>query len=143
MDFELTADQREIQELTRDLAEAEIVPNAAAWDREHRFPHELFPKLAELGLMAVCVPEEYGGAGADFLSYVLVPEELSRADAGRGVTNEVALTRAPADSSSFGQRRKPGTPNRAPTRTAHTQRSPGRACPAEWSTRSPTSPGCS
>jgi butyryl-CoA dehydrogenase len=86
MDFELTADQREIQELTRDLAEAEIVPNAAAWDREHRFPQELFPKLAELGLMGVCVPEEYGGAGADFISYVLVLEELSRADAGVGVT---------------------------------------------------------
>jgi alkylation response protein AidB-like acyl-CoA dehydrogenase len=86
MDFELTADQREIQELTRDLAQAEIVPNAAAWDREHRFPQELFPKLAELGLMGVCVPEEYGGSGADFLSYVLVLEELSRADAGVGVT---------------------------------------------------------
>ena len=86
MDFELTADQREIQALTRELAEAEIVPNAAAWDREHRFPDELFPKLAELGLMGVCVPEEYGGAGADFLSYVLVLEELSRADAGVGVT---------------------------------------------------------
>ena len=86
MDFELTADQREIQALARDVAEAEIVPNAAAWDREHRFPQELFPKLAELGLMGVCVPEEYGGAGADFLSYILVLEELSRADAGVGVT---------------------------------------------------------
>ena len=86
MDFELTADQREIQALARDVAEAEIVPNASAWDREHRFPQELFPKLAELGLMGVCVPEEYGGAGADFLSYILVLEELSRADAGVGVT---------------------------------------------------------
>ena len=86
MDFELTGDQREIQALTRDLAETEIVPHAAAWDREHRFPGELFPKLAELGLMGACVPEEYGGAGADFLSYVLVLEELSRADAGVGVT---------------------------------------------------------
>jgi len=86
MDFELTADQREIQGLARDLAEAEIVPNAAAWDRDHRFPDELYPKLAELGLMGVCVPEEYGGAGADFVSYILVLEELSRADAGVGVT---------------------------------------------------------
>jgi alkylation response protein AidB-like acyl-CoA dehydrogenase len=86
MDFELTADQRAIQTLTRELADAEIAPNAAAWDREHRFPDELFPKLAELGLMGVCVPEEYGGVGADFLSYVLVLEELSRADAGVGVT---------------------------------------------------------
>jgi len=86
MDFELTADQQAVQTLTRELAEAEIVPNAASWDREHSFPDELFPKLAELGLMGVCVPEEYGGAGADFLSYVLVLEELSRADAGVGVT---------------------------------------------------------
>jgi alkylation response protein AidB-like acyl-CoA dehydrogenase len=86
MDFELTPEQREIQRLTRELAEAEIVPEAAAWDRDHRFPAELFPKLAEVGLMGVCVPEEYGGAGADFLSYILVLEELSRADAGVGVT---------------------------------------------------------
>jgi alkylation response protein AidB-like acyl-CoA dehydrogenase len=86
MDFELTADQRAIQTLTRELAEAEIVPNATSWDREHRFPDELYPKLAELGLMGVCVPEEYGGAGADFLSYILVLEELSRGDAGVGVT---------------------------------------------------------
>jgi alkylation response protein AidB-like acyl-CoA dehydrogenase len=86
MDFELTPEQREIQRLTRELAEAEIVPEAASWDRDHRFPGELFPKLAEVGLMGVCVPEEYGGAGADFLSYILVLEELSRADAGVGVT---------------------------------------------------------
>jgi butyryl-CoA dehydrogenase len=86
MDFALTADQREIQTLAREFADAEIAPHAAAWDREHRFPHDVFAQLAELGLMGVCVPEEYGGAGADFLSYVLVLEELSRADAGVGVT---------------------------------------------------------
>src|SRR5690349_21738080 len=86
MDFELTSDQREIQALTREFAQAEIEPHAAEWDREHRFPRELYGKLAELGLMGVCVPEELGGAGADFLSYVLVLEELSRADAGVGVT---------------------------------------------------------
>ena len=86
MDFDLTVDQRAIQALAHELAEAEIVPNAASWDREHRFPDELFPKLAELGLMGVCVPEEHGGAGADFVSYILVLEELSRADAGVGVT---------------------------------------------------------
>jgi alkylation response protein AidB-like acyl-CoA dehydrogenase len=86
VDFELTPDQREIQALAREFARAEIEPHAAEWDREHRFPAELYPKLAELGLMGVCVPEEYGGAGADFVSYVLVLEELSRADAGVGVT---------------------------------------------------------
>ena len=86
MDFELTADQREIQALTREFTAAEIEPHAAEWDREHRFPKELFGKLAELGLMGACIPEEYGGAGADFLSYILVLEELSRGDAGVGVT---------------------------------------------------------
>ena len=86
MDFLLTPDQREIQALARDVARAEIEPHASEWDRDHRFPRELYPKLAELGLMGVCIPEEYGGAGADFLSYVLVLEELSRADAGVGVT---------------------------------------------------------
>jgi alkylation response protein AidB-like acyl-CoA dehydrogenase len=86
VDFELSPEQKEIQALAREFAAAEIEPNAAAWDREHRFPTEIFGRLAELGLMGVCVPEEYGGAGADFLSYILVLEELSRADAGVGVT---------------------------------------------------------
>ena len=86
MDFRLSDDQRAIQALAREVAQAEIEPRAAEWDREHRFPRELFPRLAELGLMGVCIPEEYGGAGADFLSYILVLEELSRADAGVGVT---------------------------------------------------------
>jgi alkylation response protein AidB-like acyl-CoA dehydrogenase len=102
MDFELTPDQRAIQTLTRELAEAEIVPHATSWDREHRFPDELYPKLAELGLMGVCVPEEYGGAGADFLSYILVLEELSRADAGVGVTVAVHTSATTLPILSFG-----------------------------------------
>ena len=86
MDFSLTDEQREIQTLTREFADAEITPHAAEWDRNHTFPRDLYAKLAELGLMGVCIPEELGGAGADFLSYILVLEELSRADAGVGVT---------------------------------------------------------
>jgi len=86
MDFELSPEQREIQALTRDFVRAEVEPYAADWDREHHFPRDVFAKLGEIGLMGVCVPEEYGGAGADFVSYVLVLEELSRADAGVGVT---------------------------------------------------------
>src|SRR5437764_2849146 len=89
MDFALSDDQREIQALAREFARAEIEPNAAEWDRAHAFPQELLGKLAKLGLMGVCIPEAYGGAGADFLSYVLVLEELSRADAGVGVTGAV------------------------------------------------------
>jgi alkylation response protein AidB-like acyl-CoA dehydrogenase len=83
---ELSDEQREIRDLARRFADEEIAPQAAAWDREHTFPRDVFTHLGELGLMGVCVPEEHGGAGADFLSYVLVLEELSRADAGVGVT---------------------------------------------------------
>ena len=86
VDFALSPDQREIQALAREFAQAEIEPHAAAWDREHRFPRDLFDRLGSLGLMGACVPEEYGGAGADFLSYILLLEELSRGDAGVGVT---------------------------------------------------------
>jgi len=102
MDFELTQDQREIQGLARDFARAEIDPHAAAWDRDHKFPRALFGKLAELGLMGTCVPDEYGGAGADFLSYILVLEELSRADAGVGVTVAVHTSAATLPILAFG-----------------------------------------
>ena len=88
---ELSDEQREIRELTRRFAEEVIVPDAPAWDREHRFPVEVFSQLGELGLMGVNVPEEHGGAGADFLSYVLVLEELSRGDAGVGTTLAVHI----------------------------------------------------
>jgi butyryl-CoA dehydrogenase len=83
---ELTHEQEEIRDLARRFADEKIAPKAAEWDRGHIFPRELFGELGELGLMGVCVPEARGGAGADFLSYVLVLEELSRGDAGVGVT---------------------------------------------------------
>jgi butyryl-CoA dehydrogenase len=83
---ELSDEQREIRDLARRFADEEIAPHATGWDREHRFPREVFRALGELGLMGACVPVEHGGAGADFLAYVLVLEELSRADAGVGVT---------------------------------------------------------
>jgi alkylation response protein AidB-like acyl-CoA dehydrogenase len=94
VEFELSAEQREIQAVAREFADAEIAPHAGEWDREHRFPRELVPKLAELGFMGVCIPEELGGAGADFLSYMLVLEEISRADAGIGVTVAVHTSAA-------------------------------------------------
>ena len=86
MNLELTPEQREIQSLAREFADERIAPEAAAWDRAHGFPRELLGALGQLGLLGVCVPEEHGGAGADFVSYILVLEELSRADAGVGVT---------------------------------------------------------
>ena len=83
---ELTDEQRAIRDLARRFADEVVAPEAPAWDREHRFPRELFTRLGDLGLMGVCVPAEHGGAGADYLAYALVLEELSRADAGVGVT---------------------------------------------------------
>ncbi len=89
---ELEPEQREIRDLARRFADEFVVPAAPAWDREHHFPSEVLAQLAELGLMGVCIPEEHGGAGADFLSYVLVLEELSRGDAGLGVTLAVHVS---------------------------------------------------
>jgi alkylation response protein AidB-like acyl-CoA dehydrogenase len=83
---ELTDEQRDIRALARRFADEVIAPAAPRWDREHTFPREVFEQLGELGLMGVCVPDRWAGAGADYLSYVLVLEELSRADAGVGVT---------------------------------------------------------
>ena len=85
-DHELTDEQREIRTLARRFADEVVAPRAATWDREHRFPAEVLGQLGELGLLGVCVPTEHGGAGADYLAYALVLEELSRADAGLGVT---------------------------------------------------------
>ena len=99
---ELTDDQREIRDLTRRFADEKIAPFAADWDRNHTFPRDLYTELGELGLMGVCVPSEYGGAGADFVSYVLVLEELSRADAGVGVTVAVHTSAATLPIVAFG-----------------------------------------
>ena len=83
---ELTGDQLEIRDLARRFADEVVAPRASDWDRERRFPREVVKQLGELGLMGVCVPEDLGGAGADFLAYVLVIEEISRGDAGLGLT---------------------------------------------------------
>jgi alkylation response protein AidB-like acyl-CoA dehydrogenase len=86
MNFQLGKEQQEIKERAAEFADREVAPYAAELDREDRFPSETFEKLADAGFMGLCVPEEYGGAGSDFLSYVLLLEEISRADAGVGVT---------------------------------------------------------
>jgi butyryl-CoA dehydrogenase len=78
MDFELTDEQELIREAVREFADTELAPIAAEVDREHRFPAELIPKLADLNLMGMPYPEKMGGAGADYLSYVIAVEEISR-----------------------------------------------------------------
>jgi butyryl-CoA dehydrogenase len=86
MDFDLTDDQKAIQDLCRDFARNEVAPQAQRNDEEERFPYELVKKMAELGLMGLPFPEEYGGAGADTVSYALAVMEISRVDASTGIT---------------------------------------------------------
>src|SRR5215210_6410778 len=86
MDFDLSDDHRLIQETVRDFARQEIAPVAEELDREKRFPYEIVAKLGELGLMGIPFPEEYGGGGADTLSYALAIEELARIDASVCIT---------------------------------------------------------
>lgn len=86
MNFELTQEQTEIKDRAASFADEHLAPQAAELDLEDRFPKHTFEELASMGLMGLCVPEEYGGAGADFVSYVLMLEEFSRADAGVGAT---------------------------------------------------------
>ena len=86
MDFSLTDEQREIQALAREFAQAEIDPNAAAWDREHRFPVATVLAMGDLGLFGIPFPEEYGGGGADTVSYAIAIEELTRVDSSVAIT---------------------------------------------------------
>jgi alkylation response protein AidB-like acyl-CoA dehydrogenase len=86
MNFRLSTEQQEIRDRAAEFADRVVAPYAAELDREDRVPFETLEKLSEMGFMGLCVPEEYGGAGADFLSYALLIEEISRADAGVGVT---------------------------------------------------------
>jgi len=76
--IELTEQQRMIRDMVRKFAQTEVKPLAAEVDRDQRFPAETFAKMSELGLMGISVAEEYGGAGADTLSYILVIEELAK-----------------------------------------------------------------
>ena len=89
----LNEEQRAVREAARSFAEAEIAPYAAAWERSTGAPRDLYRRMGEIGLMGVCVPPEYGGAGADFVSYVLAMEEIAAADCG--VSNVMAASNSP------------------------------------------------
>jgi alkylation response protein AidB-like acyl-CoA dehydrogenase len=86
LNFELSSEQQEIKGRAAEFADREVAPHATGLDRADRVPFETLEQLADAGFMGLCVPEGYGGAGADFLSYCLLIEEISRADAGVGVT---------------------------------------------------------
>ena len=86
MNFDLTDEQKLLRDTVRDFARQEVAPVAEELDREKRFPYEIVEKLGGLGLMGIPFPEEYGGGGADTLSYVLAIEELARIDSSVCIT---------------------------------------------------------
>ena len=86
MDFTFSDEQKHLRKSVREFAEGEIAPHVLEWDEASHFPQELLPKLAEMGLLGVIFPEEYGGAGLGYLEYATVVEELSRVDGAIGLT---------------------------------------------------------
>jgi alkylation response protein AidB-like acyl-CoA dehydrogenase len=110
MDFELSEDQQRIRQVARDFAGAELGDRIAPYDERHEFPHEIVRKLGPLGFMGALVPEEYGGAGLDYVSYALIVEELNRGDASVGITmwahnslctNHIASWASPAQKAAY------------------------------------------
>jgi len=86
MNFELNEEQLQIKMSVREFAESEIKPNVMEWDETQHFPDELRPKLAELGLLGVIFPEEYGGAGLGYIEYATIIEEIARVDGSVGLS---------------------------------------------------------
>lgn len=80
MDFSLTEEQQMVQKTVRQFVDAEIMPNIAEWDAQGHFEHSILDKMAELGLMGICIPEKYGGSGMDYNALAIVCEELERGD---------------------------------------------------------------
>ncbi|HKD71854.1 MAG TPA: acyl-CoA dehydrogenase [Candidatus Acidoferrum sp.] len=85
MDFTFTDEQKQLRKSVREFAEDEIAPHVMEWDESSRFPSEILPKLAEMGLLGVIFPEEYGGAGLGYIEYATVIEELARVDGSVGL----------------------------------------------------------
>lgn len=102
MDFTETDEQRLVREMVREFAETELAPIAAEIDRNHRFPAETLPKLAEQGLLGMPWSQDYGGSGMDFTSYAIAVEELSRVCASTGVIVESHTSLATSPINDFG-----------------------------------------
>ena len=110
MDFELSDDQQRIRAVAREFADAELGDKIAPYDARHEFAWEIVKKLGPLGFLGVLVPEAYGGAGLDYVSYALIVEELNRGDASVGITmwahnslctNHIALFGSPAQKQTY------------------------------------------
>ncbi|MBN8746867.1 MAG: acyl-CoA dehydrogenase family protein [Variovorax sp.] len=91
----LTPDQEAIRDAVREFAQAELWPHAARWDREHLFPKEAHQGLAALGAYGICVPEDHGGAGLDYLTLALVLEEIAAGDGG--TSTAISVTNCPVN----------------------------------------------
>lgn len=92
MDFRLTEEQKALQDMVRDFAAKEIAPRAQACDEQGAIPKDLLDKMAGLGLMGICIPAEYGGAGMDYLAYLIALEEICKASASVGLAMTVNNT---------------------------------------------------
>jgi alkylation response protein AidB-like acyl-CoA dehydrogenase len=86
VDLDLPESHRLLRDTVREFAQREVQPHAKLWDKEERFPHEIVPKLAELGLLGIRIPEAYGGAGFDMLAYAVAVEEIARVDGSLALT---------------------------------------------------------
>ena len=86
MDFDLSDEHQLLRRTVREFAEQRIAPVAEELDREHRFPYDIVAEMAELGLMGIPLPEEYGGSGGDTLGYAIAVEELTRVDSSVAIT---------------------------------------------------------
>jgi alkylation response protein AidB-like acyl-CoA dehydrogenase len=102
MNFDLTEEQTMIRKLLRDFAEAEVAPGADDRDRKGEFPEGIFDKLAELGIMGLPFPEQYGGGGADTVSFAIAVEELSRVCGSTGITYSAHISLGGAPINLFG-----------------------------------------
>ena len=91
----LTPDQEAIRDAVREFAQAELWPHAAQWDRDHHFPKDVHQGLAQLGAYGICVPEEHGGAGLDYLTLALVLEEIAAGDGG--TSTAISVTNCPVN----------------------------------------------
>src|ERR1700681_993986 len=104
MDFDLSTEQQAIRDTCRDFAREVVAPDAEQLDPDHAFGDGVGRPLGELGLFGLPFPEEYGGAGGDFLSLCLAIEEISRADTGIGITLEAAVCLGAAPIHDFGSK---------------------------------------
>lgn len=109
MNFELTEEQKMLQKMMREFADEEVSPGAVDRDRSKEFPHDIFKKLGELGILGLPFPEEVGGAGADTISFAIATEELSRACGSTGITYSAHVSLGGAPLHLFGTKEQKET----------------------------------